>query len=115
MCLFNHAVQHLCNARWVTHLFLITDQVLKDRHLLDFLKAALADGFVGRLGRDEQQRSMVPVGRHDRSDKVSDTRTVLCNGHTHFSGGAGVTIGTHARVALMRTVPEFNARSREQI
>ena len=115
MGLFDDTVQYLCNPRRVTDLFLITDEILKDCHLLDFLKAALTDGLVGRLRRNKEQRRMIPVGRHHRSDKVCDSGAVLRDSHTHFSGGPRVTIGTHARVTFMRAVPEFNSRCREQI
>ena len=115
MGLFDDSVQYLCNPRRVTHLFLITDEILKDCHLLDFLKTALTDGLVGRLRRHKEQRRMIPVGRHHRSDKVGDPRTVLRDSHTHLPRGPRVTIGTHSRVTFMCAVPEFNSRSREQI
>ncbi len=54
MRLQDHAVQHLGDAGRVADLFLIGDHVLEERHLFDFLKAALADGLVGGLRRDQQ-------------------------------------------------------------
>ena len=50
----------------IAHLLLIADHVAEQRHLLDFLEAALADGLVGGLRRHQQHRRVVPVGGLDR-------------------------------------------------
>jgi hypothetical protein len=78
--LHDHPVEHLGDARRVAHLFLVADHVLEQPHLLHFLEAALTDGLVGRLRRDQQQRGVVPVGGLHRRHEVGDAGAVLGDG-----------------------------------
>ena len=111
----DHAVQRLGDAGRIANLFLIGNHVLEQGHLLDFLEAALTDGLVGGLRRDQQQRGVVPVGGLDRCHEIGDARTVLGDHHRHLAGGAGEAVGHHAGVALMCRVPEGDACLREQV
>ena len=111
----DHAVQYFGHARRIADLFLIGDHVLEQFHLLDFLKAALTDGLVGRLRRDQQQRRVVPVGGFHRRHEVGDARAVLRHHHRHLARRAGKAVGHHAAVAFVGDVPELDARLREQV
>ena len=88
---FDDAVQYLGNARRVANFFLVADAVFEHRHLLDFLETTLFDGLVSGLRGHQQQRRMVPAA------------------------GTRVAVGDHARVALVRAIPELDSRLREQV
>ena len=109
------AVEDFGDAVGIAHLFLIADHVLEQRHLLDFLEAALADGAVGGLRRHQQQRRVVPVGGFHGGDEVGDAGTVLGDHHRHLAGGPGVAIGHHAARALVGAIEEGDAGLGEQI
>ena len=111
----DHAIQHFRNAGGVSNFLLIADDVSEKAHLLHFLEAALTDGLVCGLRGDQQQWRMVPVGGLDRRHEVGDAGSVLRDGHRHLARGARVAVGAHARVALVRAVPELDASFREQI
>ena len=115
MGFFDDPIQDFGNPGRVAHFFLITDQILKDCHLFDFLKSSLANSLVRRLGRYQKEWRVVPVGRHNRGHEVGDAGAVLGNGHAHFPRSAGVAIGTHASVTFMGAVPEFNACCGKQV
>jgi hypothetical protein len=116
LALEDHAVQHLGHAGRVAHLFLVGDHVLEQLHLLDFLEAALADGLVGRLRRDQQQRRVVPVGGLHGGDEIGDAGAVLGDHHRHLAGGAGVAVGHHAGepswAQSQKVIPALGNRSR---
>ena len=115
MRLFNHAVQHFSHARRIANLLLIADDVGEQAHLLHFLKAALTDRLVRRLRGHQQHRRVVPIGGFDRRHEVGDAGAVLGDRHAHLARRAGVAVGAHAGVALMRAVPELDAGFRKQI
>ncbi len=100
------AVEHLRDARGIAHLFLVADHVAEQRHLLDFLEAALPDGLVRRLRRDQQHRRVIPVGGLDGGHEVRDARAVLRDAHRDLAGRARVAVAYVAAVALVRDVPE---------
>ena len=108
----DHARQNLGHAGGVAHLLLVGDHVLEQLHLLDLLEAALTDGLVGGLGRHEEERRVVPVGGLHGGDEVGDARPVLGDHHRHLAGGAGVAVGHHPGRALVRAIPEGDARLR---
>mmetsp|Transcript_93442 Transcript_93442/g.288246 ORF Transcript_93442/g.288246 Transcript_93442/m.288246 type:complete len:209 (+) Transcript_93442:1240-1866(+) len=113
--LLNHAVQHLRDPRWIAELLLVTHAVLEHVQLLDLLEPPLADRLVGRLGRDQEQRRVVPIrGLHGRNE-VGDPWTILSNHHGHIAGGAAVPVRHHAGVALVGAVPELDARCWEEV
>ena len=99
----------------IAHLFLIAHHVLEQRHLLHFLEAALADGAVGGLRRDQQQRRVVPVGGLHRRHEIGDARPVLGDHHAHLAARAGEAIGHHAARAFVGAVPEGDAGLGEQV
>ncbi len=111
--LADHAVQHLGDADRIAHLLLVADHVAEQRHLLDFLEAALADGPVGRLRRHQQHRRVVPVGGLDGGDEARDAGSVLGDRHRHLAGRARVAVADQAAVGLVRDVPEGDAGLRE--
>ena len=94
---------------------MIANHVFKQFHLFDFLKAALTDGLVRRLRCDQQHGRVVPISGFNRCDEVGDARTVLSDGHGHFAGRACVAVRDHAAGCFMGTIPELDARSREQV
>ena len=109
------AVEHLGDAGRIAHFLLIADHVAEQRHLLDFLEAALPDGPVRRLRRHQQHRRVIPIGGLDRGDEIGDARPVLRDHHRHFSGRARIAVADHAAIALVRDVPERDARLRKEI
>ena len=111
----DHPVQRFGDTGRVAHLFLIGDHILEQRHLFDFLKAALTDGLVRRLRCDQQQRGVIPIGGLDRRHEIGDPRAVLRHHHRHLAGGAGEAVSHHAGIAFMRRIPEGDARARKQI
>ncbi|CAI8428282.1 MAG: Uncharacterised protein [Rhodospirillaceae bacterium] len=113
--LFDYPVQHFGDPRRVAHFFLVADHVLEQRHLLDFLEAALTDGLVRGLRGHQQQRGVVPVGGLDRGDEVGDARAVLRDRHGHLTGRTAVTVRRHPGVTLVRTVPELDPSLREEV
>ena len=113
--LHDHPVEDLGDAGGMQHLFLIGHHVLKDGHLRNFLEAALAHGHVGRLGGDQQQRGVVPVGRFHRGNEIGDAGAVLGHHHGHLAGSAGEAVGHHAGIALMPAIPERNAGFGKQV
>ena len=113
--LLDHPVEHLGDAGRIANFLLIADHVLEQRHLFDFLEAALPDGLVGRLRRHHQHRRVIPVGRLDRGDEAGHARSVLRHGHRHLAGHARIAVGDQRRVALVRTVPEGDAGFRKQV
>mmetsp|Transcript_80301 Transcript_80301/g.126735 ORF Transcript_80301/g.126735 Transcript_80301/m.126735 type:complete len:210 (-) Transcript_80301:255-884(-) len=114
-CLLDHTVQYLADARMVSDLLLIAHAILKHGHLFHFLKSTLADCLVGCLRGNQQQWGMIPVSRLHRRHKVGDTRSILGDHHGHLPGSPGVAIRHHSSIALMRTIPEFDACSWEEI
>jgi hypothetical protein len=113
--LHDHPVEHFGNARRVANLFLVADAIGKQPHLLHFLEAALTDGLVGRLRRDQEHRGVVPVGGLHRRDKAGDAGTVLGDGHGHLAGGADVTVTHQPGIGLVSTIPEGDAGLREKV
>ena len=111
----DHPVQHLGNARGIADFFLVAHHVAEERHLLDFLEAALADGPVGRLRRDQQHRRVVPVGRLDRRHEIRDARPVLRNRHRDLARRPRIAIADRPGIALMRAVPERDPRLGEEV
>ena len=71
------AVEHFGNAVRVAHLFLMTDDAAKQRHLLGLLKAALTDRLVGGLRRHQQHQCVIPLDRFDRCDETVEARADL--------------------------------------
>ena len=49
ICFLDDPIENFCNSGWISNFFLVTDQVLEDRHLLDFLEPALTNSFVSCL------------------------------------------------------------------
>ena len=111
----DHPVEDLGHARGVAHLLLVADHLLEQRHLRHFLEAALADGLVGRLGRHQQQRGVVPVRGLHRGHEVGDAGAVLADAHGDLAGGAGVAVAHEAGVALVGHVPEGDPGLREEV
>ncbi len=111
----DHAVENLGDARGVPHLLLIADGVAEHRHLIDLLEAAEADCLVRRLGRHDQHRGVVPVGRLDRGDEVGDAGAVLRDRHGDPAGRAGIAVADQPAVRLVRDVPEGDPRLGEEI
>ncbi len=114
-CLLDDPVEDFGNAARIAHFLLVADHLLEHRHLVDFLEAALADGLVGRLRRDHEQRRMVPVGRLHRRDETGHTGAVLADRHRHCAGRPAEAVGHHAGIGLVGTVPEPDARLRKQV
>ncbi len=52
---------------------------------------------------------MVPIRGFDGRDEVGDAGAVLGDHHRHLAGRAGVAVGHHPGVALMRAVPECDS------
>ena len=113
--LHDHAVKRLGNPARVADLFLIGDTIGKKVHLFHFLEAALTDGLVRRLRRDQQHRGVIPIGRLHRRHEVRDAGAVLRDHHAHLAGGAGIAVGHHPAGGFMGAVPELDARIRENV
>mmetsp|Transcript_20641 Transcript_20641/g.48977 ORF Transcript_20641/g.48977 Transcript_20641/m.48977 type:complete len:292 (+) Transcript_20641:1265-2140(+) len=113
--LLDHAVQHLDDAGVVPHLLLVANAVLEHVHLLHLLKPTLAYGLVRCLRRDQQQRSMIPVGCLHGRQEVGDARPVLCDHHRHLPCCPCVAVCHHSSIALVCTVPEFDACFWEEV
>jgi hypothetical protein len=111
----DHPVQDFGHARGIAHLLLIAHHVLEEGHLLDLLKAALADGLVGGLRCHQEQRRVVPVGGDDRRHHVGNAGAVLGDRHGHLARGPRVAVGAHPGVHLMGAIPEPDACGREQV
>ena len=109
------AIEHFRDARGIAHLFLIADHVAEQRHLLDFLEAALPDRLVRRLRRHQQHRRVIPVGGLDGGDEVRDARAVLRDRHRDLAGRARIAVADQAAVGLVRDVPECDAGLGKQI
>ncbi len=109
------AVENFRRARGVAHLFLVADHVAEQRHLLDFLEAALPDGLVRRLRRHQQHRRVIPVGGLDGGDEIGDARAILRNRHGHLAGRARIAVADEAAIGLVRNVPESDAGLGKQI
>ena len=76
-CLQDHTVEQFGNAARVAHLFLMTDDAAKQRHLLGLLKAALTDRRVGGWRRQQQHQCVIPIDRFDPCDEIGDAWTDL--------------------------------------
>ena len=88
----NDACQNFGNTGRVADFFLIGDHIFEQFHLFNFLETTLADCFVGCLWCNQQQRRVVPIGCFNRSHKVCNAWSVLCDHHRHFTGRACVTV-----------------------
>ncbi len=99
----------------IAHLFLVADHVAKQRHLLDFLEAALPDRLVRRLRRHQQHRRVIPVGGLDGGHEIRDARAILRNRHAHLAGRARIAVADEAAIGLVRNVPECDAGLGKQI
>ncbi len=111
----DHAVERFRHARGIAHFLLVAHHVAEQGHLLDFLKAALADGLVRRLRRHHQHRRVVPVGRLHRRHEPGDAGAVLGDGHGHLPGRARVAVADQPAVGLVGDVPEGDAGLRKQV
>ena len=113
--LLDDAIEHLGDARRVAHLLLVADHVAEQRHLLDFLEAALADRLVGGLRRHQQHRRVVPVGGLHRGDEIGHAGPVLGDQHADLAGRARVAVAHQPAVALVGDVPERDPGAVEQV
>ena len=109
MRLHNDTVQNFCHPARVANFFLVGNHIFEQFHLFNFLEATLTDGFIGRLWCDQQQGGMVPIGGFHRGDEIGNARTVLCDHHGHFAGGAGVAIRHHSSGPFMGAVPKHDS------
>src|ERR1035437_5682998 len=111
----NDAIENFCDARSITHLFLITDHVAEQSHLLHFLEAALADRLVRRLRRHDQHRGVIPVSRLYRRDEARNAGAILGDGHCHLSRRPRVAVADQAAIGFVRDVPKGDAGLRKKI
>ena len=109
------AIENLRDARRIADFLLIADHVAEQRHLLDFLEAALADRLVGGLRRHQQHRRVVPVGGLHRGDEIGHAGPVLGDQHADRPGRAGVAVAHDPAVALVGDVPELDPGAIEQV
>ena len=113
--LHNNAVQRFCDAGWVTYFFLVGNTVSEQVHLFHLLEAALTDCFVSGLWCNQKYRRVVPICCFNSSYEVGDAWAVLRDHHGHFAGGASETVSHHAARCFVGTVPESDARVREDV
>jgi len=105
----------LGHALRVVHVPLVLGDLREDRQLLGLLEAAEAHRHRARLGRDEHDRRVRPVGGRDCRDEIGDARPVLCDADAMATRRARIAV-RHVRGALLvRHRNEANARRREDV
>ena len=111
----DHPVQDLRDPGRIAHLLLVADHLLEERHLLDFLEAALADGLVAAWGVTRSIGVWFQYAVLTGVTRLRDPGTVLADAHRDLAGGAGVAVAHETGVALVGDVPESDAGLREEV
>ena len=108
-------VQRLGDVRGIATRLRVGNHVGEDRLRPHLLKHALTDGLVGGRRTDQRQRRGVPAGNLHGGYDVRDAGPVPGDHHALAARGAGVAVGHDAGAAVVRAVPQGDARVREDV
>ena len=103
------------HARRVVDVRLILGEFLEHGQLVAFLKAPQPHRARTRLGRDDDHRTVGPVGRRNGRDTVADARAILPDDHALAAAGTRVAVCHVGRALLMYHRDEADAGRREDV